>query len=161
MAGRPALRIRAHGKISRVHLGGGLWLARCRYRDSDGVTRKVQRLGPPGIYDQYGKLAEDALIEALAERRKSSSAEAIGLETLVTALVEQHLLRLAEDGRSPVTLATYRFAVENSRNSSAEYGWAKRRQPGSMRRFAPCVRPMDRRWLARRRRSCAALSSSR
>jgi integrase len=111
MAGRPALRIRAHGKISRVHLGGGLWLARCRYRDSDGVTRKVQRLGPPGIYDQYGKLAEDALIEALAERRKSSSAEAIGLETLVTALVEQHLLRLAEDGRSPVTLATYRFAV--------------------------------------------------
>jgi hypothetical protein len=29
----------------------------------------------------------------------------------MTALVEQHLTRLAEDGRSPVTLATYRFAV--------------------------------------------------
>ncbi|MGO8772038.1 hypothetical protein [Mycobacterium sp.] len=51
MAGRPSLRIGAHGKISRVNLGGGVWLARCRYRDSDGVTRKVQRLGPPGIYD--------------------------------------------------------------------------------------------------------------
>jgi hypothetical protein len=60
MAGRPSLRIGAHGKITRVHLGGGVWLARCRYRDSDGVTRKVQRLGPPGIYDQYGKLAENA-----------------------------------------------------------------------------------------------------
>lgn len=111
MAGRPALRIGAHGKISRVPLGGGQWLARCRYRDSDGVSRKVQRLGPPGIYDQYGKLAEDALIDALADRRSSSPSDAIGLETLVTALIEQHMARLAEDGRSPVTLSTYRFAV--------------------------------------------------
>jgi integrase len=111
MAGRPSLRIGGHGKISRVHLGGGLWLARCRYRDTDGVTRKVQRLGPPGIYDQYGKMAEDALIEALADRRPSSGPDAVSLETLVTALVEQHLVRLAEDGRSPVTLATYRFAI--------------------------------------------------
>lgn len=111
MAGRPALRIGAHGKISRVHLGGGLWLARCRYRDSDGVSRKVQRLGPAGIYDQYGKLAEDALIEALAERRPSSCSDTVGLETPLTALVEQHLVRLEEDGRSPITLATYRFAV--------------------------------------------------
>lgn len=111
MAGRPSLRIGAHGRIARVNLGGGLWLARCRYRDSDGVTRKVQRLGPPGIYDQYGKLAEDALVQALADRRPSSGSDAVGLETPVTALVEQHLTRLAEDGRSPVTLATYRFAV--------------------------------------------------
>jgi integrase len=111
VAGRPALRIGAHGKISRVPLGGGQWLARCRYRDSDGVSRKVQRLGPPGIYDQYGKLAEDALLEALADRRLSSPADAVGLETLVTVLIEQHLARLAEDGRSPITLSTYRFAV--------------------------------------------------
>jgi hypothetical protein len=111
VAGRPALRIGAYGKISRVNLGGGLWLARCRYRDSDGVTRKVQRLGPPGIYDQYGKLAEDALIDSLAERRSASGSDVVGLETLVTALIEQHLVRLAEDGRSPVTLTTYRFAV--------------------------------------------------
>jgi integrase len=111
MAGRPALRIGAYGKISRVSLGGGLWLARCRYRDSDGVSRKVQRVGPSGIYDQYGKLAEDALIQALADRRLSSPSDTIGLETLLTVLVEQHLVRLAEDGRSPVTLSTYRFAV--------------------------------------------------
>jgi integrase len=111
MAGRPALRIGAHGRISRVPLGGGQWLARCRYRDSDGVSRKVQRSGPPDIYDQYGKLAEDALIEALAERSSSSPSNTVGLETLLTALIEQHLTRLAEDGRSPVTLSTYRFAV--------------------------------------------------
>lgn len=96
-----------------LHFDGtfGLWLARCRYRDRDGVSRKVQRLGPPGIYDQYGKLAEDALIQALADRRLSSPSDTVGLETPLTALVEQHLVRLAEDGRSPVTLATYRFAV--------------------------------------------------
>jgi integrase len=82
-----------------------------RPRSRDGVGRKVQRLGPPGIYDQYGKLAEDALIQALADRRLSSPSDTVGLETLLTALVEQHLVRLAEDGRSPVTLSTYRFAV--------------------------------------------------
>ena len=63
MAGRPPLRIGSHGKISRKHLGDGVWLARCRYRDGDGVTRIVERRGPVG--DQYGKLAEEALIEAL------------------------------------------------------------------------------------------------
>jgi hypothetical protein len=40
-----------------------------------------------------------------------SGADAVGLETLVTELLEQHLIRLVEDGRSPVTLTTYRFAV--------------------------------------------------
>jgi hypothetical protein len=34
-----------------------------------------------------------------------------GLDTKITVLVERHLGRLAEDGRSPVTLSTYRFAA--------------------------------------------------
>jgi integrase len=111
MAGRPPLRIGEHGKITRVYLGGGLWLARCRYRDRDGVTRKVQRLGPADEHDQHGKLAEDALIAALAERRPPSGPGTVGLETSVRKLVDEHLVRLEEDGRSPVTLATYRFAA--------------------------------------------------
>src|SRR5258705_12579086 len=101
MAGQATLRIGAHGKISRVHLGGGLWLARCRFRDSDGVTRKAQRLGPPDIYDPYGKPAEDALIEALAERHASSASDTVGLETPVTPPVGDHPVRLADHGRSP------------------------------------------------------------
>ena len=111
MAGRPALRIGAHGKIVREHLGGGVWLARTRFRDSDGVTRRVQRLGPPDEFDKHGKLAEDALIEALTERRPPVEVDALGPETLVARLVRQHLDRLAEDGRSPATLATYDFAA--------------------------------------------------
>jgi hypothetical protein len=69
MAGRPSLRIGDHGKIRRVKLGNGTWVAICRYRDRDGVTRLVQRNGPPDEHDHYGKLAFDALKEALAVRR--------------------------------------------------------------------------------------------
>jgi integrase len=111
MAGRPRLRIGQRGNINRRYLGGGVWEAFCRYRDNDGVVRKVQRLGPADEFDKHGKLAEDALIEALAERR-APSADQIGLDTLLVSLVDQHLRRLAEDGRSPVTLSTYRFAAD-------------------------------------------------
>ena len=110
MAGRPSLRIGEHGKITRIRLSNGTWLAKCRYRDRDGVTRIVQRVGPPDDYDQYGKLAVDALKEALAERRLPAQ-DAIGLTTLVSVLVNDHLVRLAEDGRAARTLDTYRFAA--------------------------------------------------
>jgi integrase len=114
VAGRPSLRIGEHGKIRREYLGGGVWVAFCRFRDADGVTRRVQRVGPVDEYDKRGKLAEDALIEALPERRPPSDAgpDAIGPDALVMTLVEHHLARLAEDGRSPATLATYKFAAD-------------------------------------------------
>ena len=94
-----------------------MWLAVCRFRDADGVTRRAQRVGPANAYDKRGKLAEDALIEALTERRPPSDAgpDAIGPDALVMTLVDQHLARLAEDGRSPATLATYKFAADKLR----------------------------------------------
>src|ERR1700692_2150892 len=107
--GRPPLRIGAHGAITRTYLGGGIWLARCRFRDSDGVVSKVEKRGPPDEFDKYGKLAEDALLEALAERRPPSGPDAIGLDTLVVTLVDQHIARLAEDGRSIRTLDCYKY----------------------------------------------------
>lgn len=109
MAGRPPLRIGSHGKINRKYLGGGVWMAFCRYRDTDGVTRRIQRLGPPDEHDKHGKLAEDALIEALAERRPPTGLDAISLDTPVVTLIGQHIERLAEDGRSAKTLDTYRY----------------------------------------------------
>jgi hypothetical protein len=69
MTGRPPLRIGQHGRITRTYLGGGVWMARCRYRDSDGVTRIIDRRGQADEHDKYGKLAEDALIEALAQQK--------------------------------------------------------------------------------------------
>ncbi len=129
MAGRPTLRIGQDGNIRRTYLGGGVWKARSRYRDSDGVTRIVQRVGPADEFDQHGKLAEDALIEALNERRPSGGADEINLSTLVISLVELHLTRLVEDGRSVRTLDTYRYDVGKLAKFIGEYEWGRRRLP--------------------------------
>ena len=111
MAGRPPLRIGAHGNITRRYLGGGVWVAQCRYRDSDGVTRKIERRGPADEHDKHGKLAEDALIEALIARRTVEDAE-ITLDTKIVTLVDQHIGRLAEDGRAIRTIDTYRYCAK-------------------------------------------------
>lgn len=108
MAGRPPLRIGEHGKITRKDLGGGVWLARCRFRDSDGVTRIVERRGPTD--DQYGKLAEDVLVEALSQRRAQGDAE-VTLDTKIVTLVDRHIDRLEEDGRAVRTIDTYRYCA--------------------------------------------------
>ena len=109
MAGRPPLRIGHHGKITRIQVADGTWLARCRFRDSDGITRIVERRGPPG--DQHGKLAEDVLVAALADRRPPG-VDQIRLDTPVMTLVGMHIERLAQDGRSIRTLDTYRYDSE-------------------------------------------------
>ena len=75
MAGRPPLRIGQHGKITRTPLRGGVWLARCRFRDLDGVTRRVERMTPAGVVDEYGARAEEALRDAIAARRPPGSGE--------------------------------------------------------------------------------------
>jgi hypothetical protein len=113
MAGRPPLRIGQFGKITRKYLGDGVWIARCRYRDSDGVVRIVQRRGPVDEHDKHGKLAADLLVESLIARRAPQLGDPneITLDTKIAALVEQHLARLAEDGRSPATLDTYKVVV--------------------------------------------------
>jgi integrase len=52
------------------------------------------------------------LIEALMARRASRGPNAIGLDTLVVALVDQHIDQLAEDGRAIRTVDTYRYAAK-------------------------------------------------
>src|SRR4051795_7378948 len=103
MAGRPPLRIGQHSKIVRDHLGSEVWLSRTRFRDADGVTRRVGRVGPADKSDKYGKLAEDALFMALAERRPPIGPAAIGPDTLV----DQHIDRLADDGALRSTRSTH------------------------------------------------------
>jgi hypothetical protein len=114
MAGRPPLRIGQHGKITRKYLGGGVWLARARFRDPDGVTRIVERRGPADEQDAHGKLAEDALVDALNQRRAAGDSE-ITLDSRIIALVDQHIDRLEEDGRAVRTIDTYRVLREATR----------------------------------------------
>ena len=85
--GRPSLRIGQHGKITRKQLDKGMWIARCRYRDTDGVTRLVERKSPGP--DQHGKKAEDALLGALTKRRPPGVSGDISLEHLYCREVTQ------------------------------------------------------------------------
>lgn len=109
MAGRPPLRIGQHGKISRIAVEKGVWVARCRYRDADGVTRIVERRSPTPN-DQHGKAAEDALVKALETRRPPGTSGDISLDTRLSDLVEQHLKMLEDGNKSPATMTTYRSA---------------------------------------------------
>lgn len=109
MAGRPPLRIGQAGKITRKYLGGGVWLARCRFRDSDGVTRIVERRGPIG--DEHGRLAENVLVEALAARRPPGVPGELTLDTPVVSLITAHIARLGEDGRASRTIDTYNYTA--------------------------------------------------
>ena len=86
-------------------------MARTRFRDTDGVTRIVERRGPAGETDAYGNLAEGVLLDALAVRRAASDAE-VSLDTKVMVLVERHIDRLEEDGRAVRTIDTYRYAAK-------------------------------------------------
>lgn len=110
MAGRPPLRIGQHGKITRRDLGGGAWLAHCRFRDTDGVVRRVERRTPAGRRDQHGKVAEQELLDHL-DARRAPSEEDVTDATTITALVRTYLGRLEEEGRSAATMDTYRFAA--------------------------------------------------
>ena len=111
MAGRPPLRIGQHGKITRTNLGGGVWLARCRFRDSDGVTRIVERRSSSGKDDDSGRAAEDELFEALTQRRAAGDGE-VTLDTKIMVLVDKHIDRLEEDGRAIRTIDTYRYCAK-------------------------------------------------
>lgn len=108
MAGRPPLRIGQHGTIKRIEISKGVWVARCRYRDTDGVTRIVERRSP-GV-DQHGKKAEDALLASLETRRPPGGGE-INQASKVTELVQLHIGRLKEQGKADRTIDTYNYTA--------------------------------------------------
>ncbi|MGV0050789.1 site-specific integrase [Mycobacterium colombiense] len=87
---------------------------RTRFRDTDHVTRLVERRVKTGDSDKaserdkYGRAAEDELIKELALRRPPVGAGGITADTKLATLVQMHIERLAEDGRSPATIDTYK-----------------------------------------------------
>jgi integrase len=111
--GRPPLRIGEHGRITRVSVATGVWIARCRFRDADGVTRIVQKLGPKD--DKHGLAAEDALLASLKGRRPPAAAGGVSADTLIMTLVDAHIDELERDGRSRVTIDVYRRAAKTLR----------------------------------------------
>jgi len=107
MAGRPPLRIGAHGKITRVEVSPGVWVARCRYRDRDGVTRRIERMTPDGLEDEYGAKAEGALLDAIADRRPPGTGTITGT-TMLGELLDRYIERCRADGElAPKSVDTY------------------------------------------------------
>jgi integrase len=120
MAGRPRLPIGAHGRITRKNLGGGTWLARCRYRDLDGVTRRIERTTPIGVVDEYGAKAEECLRVALAGRRPPGTGTITGTTTL-GELLDRYLRRCREDGElAPKSVDTYEATIGTIRSRLAD-----------------------------------------
>jgi integrase len=97
MPGRPPLRIGQHGKITRVELAKDIWVARCRVRDRDGVTRRLERMTPAGVADEYGAHAEGALLDAIAARRPPGTGTITG-SSLLGEMLDRYIERCRADG---------------------------------------------------------------
>lgn len=109
--GRPPLKIGSHGSITVTNEGEGRFRARCRFRDQDGVTRPVEKWGG----SKQG--ARQNLLDALKERRRTSTEGDIGPETKVKDLVALWIKslekKIAAGKRSPGTLRTYKVYVDS------------------------------------------------
>ncbi|MGV0654777.1 site-specific integrase [Mycolicibacterium thermoresistibile] len=106
MAGRPPLAIGTYGKIRRTRLENGSWLAEARYRDRDGVTRKVKATGSTGAK------AEAELREKLKIRRQAGGTDTLTPESTVADLMRRWLVEVDGSGRTQQTKDYYRRAVE-------------------------------------------------
>lgn len=111
MAGRPPLRIGQHGKITRTQVAKDIWVARCRFRDRDGVTRRMERMTPAGVEDEYGDKAEAALWDAIAARRPPGSGTITGT-SLIGDLLASYIARCRDDGElAPKSVDTYEATI--------------------------------------------------
>jgi integrase len=120
MAGRPPLRIGQHGRITRAQVDPGVWVARCRYRDLDGVTRPVERRTPPNLRDEYGARAEAALLDAIAARRPPGSGSLTG-STNLGELLDRYVERARADGElAPKSVDTYAATIGAVRKRLAD-----------------------------------------
>lgn len=102
--GRAPLPLGGHGNIKVLPLPGSGYVARCRHRDDDGVTRQVERRGTTK------KAARADLLEHLGVtrgRRRDKLTAATRFETAATAYLDQ----VAEDAEDS-THDTYRYWVE-------------------------------------------------
>jgi len=100
---RPPLVLETWGKIRRTTVAGKP-TAVAYFRDSDGVTRKMQRQGSTGA------AAERALVTALRDR-VTPTTEALTRESTLSELASEWLAEIEKQGKAVATLARYRSTV--------------------------------------------------
>ncbi len=103
--GRPPLPIGTWGKITPYPAGDG-WRAYTKFRDYDGVTRRVSRTG------KTASAAERALKRALSERGRSAGTDVTG-DTRVRVLAEPYLADVRRR-RAGTTYDTYSRHMANA-----------------------------------------------
>jgi integrase len=111
VAGRPKLEIGTYGEISTHAVREGLIAAECRYRDADGVTRRISASG-----DTAAK-AKAALRRKIKERNTASSqpiSSGSAFARLIDGWLEALPQRITRTGRplAPATLEAYTDIAE-------------------------------------------------
>lgn len=79
---RPPLPIQTHGEINTRQLGRGRWEARTRYRDFDGTTREMRRVG------RTATAARDAVKEAIRDLLHSGGDDELTGQSRVRVLAD-------------------------------------------------------------------------
>ena len=102
---RPPLPVGTWGRITRTRLGADRWRARAKFRDHDGVTRTVERIGPTGA------AAERALVTHLRDRSRPPGGAELTAATTVGDLAAVWLGTLDDGRRAPQTVEKYTSAV--------------------------------------------------
>jgi integrase len=110
--GRPPLPVGTYGRIKVDKLDERRFRARAKYRDYDGVTRKVERAGTSRT------AAENNLKQALRDRAHVSADGEITARTKVTRLAELWLRDIDESDRAIRTKITYRDVWERCLSAS-------------------------------------------
>jgi hypothetical protein len=101
---RPPLPLGGHGSISYAR-SGGKWIARCRVRDLDGTTRKLERWGTTKT------AAQAAIQDALRERRGGEEVRPLWAISRFREAVDVWSAKIAER-REDSTADTYRHWVD-------------------------------------------------
>jgi integrase len=99
--GRPPLPVGTYGRIKTYELGPNSFRARTRYRDYDGITRPVERVG------RSKTAAENNLKAALRDRGRAMLDGEITEDTKVSVVAELWLRDLDDSDRAIRTKITY------------------------------------------------------
>jgi integrase len=99
--GRPPLPVGTYGRIKTYELGPNSVRARTRYRDYDGITRPVERVG------RSRTAAENNLKAALRDRGRAMLDGEITEDTKVSVVAELWLRDLDDSDRAIRTKITY------------------------------------------------------
>jgi len=103
---RPPLSIGTAGEFWYEQMEGG-WRVRCRFRDYDGITRRVER------WARTKNQAKEKLKSALRDRAYADSSALVTAETLVAELAEIWWAEFSASGPAANTLRLYRGRLDN------------------------------------------------